>query len=112
MSGQCGRCRRGVEVIHRHHVTGSGIDGEYLHPNLTFPFCVPCHDGIHAILRAARLDGDRHGTPLLVLARFCAWLSWMAEEPGPYVFTREFVEELVSALEAPLEALMAGATRG
>lgn len=112
MRGQCGRCRRIVDTIHGHHVTGSGIDGEYLHPKLTFPFCIPCHDGIHAILRAAGLDGDREGTPLLVLARFCAWCSWMAEEPGPYELTQEFMEELARALEAPLEVLMAGARRG
>jgi hypothetical protein len=88
-------------------VTGSDIDGDYLHPSLTFPFCIPCHDGMHAILRGAGIDGDREGTPLLVMARACAWLSWMAEEPGPYGITQEFAEQLVIALEEPLAALMA-----
>ena len=64
MTGRCGRCRS-WRPIHWHHVTGSGIDGRYLHPRLTFPLCVPCHDGMHAVLRGAGIDGDREGTPLL-----------------------------------------------
>jgi len=105
VTGRCGRCRS-WRPIHWHHVTGSGIDGRYLHPRLTFPLCVPCHDGMHAVLRGAGIDGDREGTPLLILARFCAWLSWMGEESGPFELTQTFVEELTIALEGPLAALM------
>jgi len=101
----CTRCGR-VAAINRHHCTGRGADGRYLHPRLTVPLCVPCHDGMHAVMRGAGIDGDREATPYLVLARIAACLSWISEAAGPYVVTQDLFEELTIALETPLVALL------
>ncbi len=106
MTGVCARCGRFGPVEH-HHITGKGIDGRYLHPALTVPLCVPCHDGLHAVQRAAGIDGDREATPALVLARITAWVSWMSEAPGTNGITCELFGELAVALDAPLTALLA-----
>jgi hypothetical protein len=103
--GVCARCGRVGQVEH-HHITGRSIDGRYLHPGLTVALSIPCHDGLHAVQRAAGIDGDREGTPALVLARIAAWVSWMSEQPGPQGITGELLGELAAALDAPLTALL------
>ena len=104
MTGECTRCRS-IGPIHRHHLTGVDGHGHYIHPELTVRFCIPCHDGAHAILRAQHLDGRKEATGKLILARIQGFLCWMQLISGPHTLDDELLAGITKALEAPLAEL-------
>lgn len=64
-----------------HHLLGRGADGRYLQPELLIPLCSPDDHqcGVHAVLKAAGLDGPMEPTPGVLIGRLACtfgWLDW------------------------------------
>jgi hypothetical protein len=94
------RCT-GPGPVQLHHLLGRGADGRYVEPELLIPLCQPDDHqlGVHAVLKAAGVDGPMGATPGVIVGRVaCAfgWLAW--DRQGDITLPGEFLASVADVL--------------
>ena len=106
MTGVCFRCGV-IGRIEQHHPTCRRVDGNYFHPDFKVPFCKPCHDGAHVVLRAEHIERTTIDSDGLVLARVVAFIVWMGMVDSPDCVHVQILRQVATVLTIPLKTLLA-----